>query len=214
MLFNFLQPLFEHAKQNNVDVRGVLHVGAHDGEELIRYDEYSIPRVVFCEANPEIFHRLEQRCSDRSDVLCFNYAISDGLGEIDFYVTNNDSASSSILKLKDHLQFYPHIQEEKTITVTSITIDKLFEENSLSFSDYNILNIDIQGAELIAFRGMEKYLEKCDYVYTEVNFSELYERCGILEDIDRHLNMYGFSRRFCLDTGFGWGDAFYVKERQ
>jgi len=180
----------------------------------VRYDKYSIPSVIFCEANPEIFHRLTERCSNRQDVLCFNYAICDKVGETDFYITNNDSASSSILKLKEHLRYYPHIQEEKTITVPSITIDELFRENNLEFSNYNILNIDIQGAELLAFHGMEHYLQHCDYVYSEINFGELYENCGLMGDVDSYLSKYNFHRKFYLDTDFGWGDALYVKEPQ
>jgi len=212
MLMDYLKPI-SRGFFSVEPVRGVLHVGAHDGEELNYYKENGISDVVFCEANPKIYKRLVERCQNSDGVKCYNYAICDHKGEVDFHVTNNDSASSSILNLKVHKHYYPHIYNEETIRVPSITIDELFEMESLQPSRYNLLNIDIQGAELLAMKGMKNYLTSCDYVYSEVNFEELYEGCGLMSDIDLYLSQFGFSRITVAETRSGFGDALYAKKK-
>lgn len=212
MLMDFLKPI-SFGFFNPNPVRGILHVGAHDGGELDYYIKNGIRDVVFCEANPKIYERLLARCSGINTIRCYNYAICEKSGEVQFHITNNDSASSSILNLKIHKHYYPHIYNEETITVPSITVDELFQKESIQHEKYNLLNIDIQGAELLAMKGMKKYLETCDYVYSEVNFEELYEGCGLMSDIDLYLSEFGFSRVNVVETRSGFGDALYVKKK-
>ena len=60
---------------------------------------------------------------------------------------------------------------------------------------------------------MSKYLVTCDYVYSEVNFEELYEGCGLMADIDSYLSQFGFSRITVAETRSGFGDALYAKKK-
>lgn len=208
MIFDFLKICEQRGKK----IKGILHVGSHDGGELPYYLSRGIENTIFCEANPEIYTRLLERCSGIKGVRCFNYAIADKEDFLKFYITNNDSASSSILKLKKHSERYPNIIESKQIVVQSKTIDGLFQEHHIDFENFNVLNIDIQGAELIAMKGMSKYLTFCDVIYTEVNFEELYDGCSLVSEIDEYLKQFGFNRVSTIDTGYGWGDALYLKE--
>ena len=79
--------------------------------------------------------------------------------------------------------------------------------------DYNFLNLDIQGAELKALKGMEEYLDKVDYIYTEVNEDYVYKGCALVSELDEFLGKYGFTR---VETSWAgnckWGDAFYIKK--
>lgn len=210
MLADFIEKIYELGL-SIPGIKGVLHVGSHDGAELNYYLSNNINDIIFCEANPEIYKRLVSRCDGLYRVKCYNYAICDRVGQVNFNITNNDSASSSILNLKDHRHYYPHIYNQLTITVPSITIDELFNRESICSDNYNLLNIDIQGAEIMAINGMSNYLMHCDYIYSEVNFREMYEGCCLIEDFDKYLFNYGFSRFFLIDTGMGFGDALYVK---
>ena len=54
--------------------------------------------------------------------------------------------------------------------------------------EYNFLNFDIQGAELKALKGMEEYLNKVDYLYTEVNSNYVYVGCALITELDEYLN--------------------------
>ena len=77
--------------------------------------------------------------------------------------------------------------------------------------DYNFLNFDIQGAELKALKGMEPYLSKVDYLYTEVNSDYVYKGCALIDEIDDFLSKHNFKRVLTKITQHGWGDALYLK---
>ena len=79
---------------------------------------------------------------------------------------------------------------------------------------YNFVNIDIQGYELEALRGMTKQLEYVDYIYTEINTSDVYENCANAADLDRFLGGFGFSRVATKETDQGWGDALYSRKNK
>ena len=74
-------------------------------------------------------------------------------------VTNN-LQSSSILELKKHKEYYPNITVDKRVNVFTLTLDDLFDECDLKIEKYNFLNIDIQGAELLALKGAGNILKK------------------------------------------------------
>ena len=84
-------------------------------------------------------------------------------------------------------------------------------EYDINISDYNFLNLDIQGYELEAFKGFENLLNDFDFIYCEVNEKELYVGCPLITDIDEYLNTFNFKRVLTNITGHGWGDAFYIK---
>jgi hypothetical protein len=79
--------------------------------------------------------------------------------------------------------------------------------------EYNFLNFDIQGAELKALKGMESYLDKVDYLYTEVNSDYVYKECALIGELDEYLLKFGLHRvetKWCGE--FRWGDAFYIRK--
>lgn len=82
---------------------------------------------------------------------------------------------------------------------------------TLFLKKYNFWNFDIQGAELLALKGADKYIKNVDAIYLEVNEKELYKNCGLIHEIDAFLSNYGFTREITFMTPHGWGDALYVK---
>ena len=78
----------------------------------------------------------------------------------------------------------------------------------------NFINLDIQGVELRALKSMESYLHHIDYIYTEVNTEEVYKGCDQMNDLTEYLSQFGFKLADArIYRQFGWGDAFYIKER-
>lgn len=130
--------------------------------------------------------------------------------EIVFNITNN-MQSSSILPLKEHSNYYPDIVVSDKRVMKTKTIDTLFKENNLIPSSYDFMNLDIQGAEFLALMGAKVCLNSIKYIYTEVNFKELYEGCVLYDDLKDFLNVRGFKPVKMADTGVGWGDALFVK---
>ena len=131
--------------------------------------------------------------------------------ELTFYVTNNGQ-SSSILEFGTHAVNHPQVVVSSTRLVKTIRMDNLITKESIDMSRVNFINLDIQGAELKALKGMESYLDKIDYIYTEVNTEEVYKGCCKMEELDVFLEPHGFKRvAQHIYKNLGWGDAFYMK---
>jgi len=58
--------------------------------------------------------------------------------------------------------------------------------------DVDYIKIDIQGAELQAFRGAERLLSGTTVIHTEVEFIEMYEGQPMFSDVDLYLRARGF----------------------
>ncbi|MEG3841898.1 FkbM family methyltransferase [Microcoleus sp. herbarium14] len=198
--------------QHSIVPRGVVHVGAHEGHETGLYQAMGVERVLYIEANPEVFARLQLRIAEFRNVQAVNCAASDRNGTVNLHVTSMDQ-SSSILPLKRHAEIYPTIQETHQVTVESKTLDTLLQELELEPADFNIINLDIQGAELLALQGATNLLKYIEAINTEVNYEELYEGCALIDQLDEFLDNYGFDRAATTTPLHpSWGDAFYVKK--
>ena len=202
--------------KHGMRITGVLHVGAHDCEEAGPYAEVVEPggRVMWVEGNPEICERLRARgVPDVHEAL-----VSDVDGaETDFIITNNGQ-SSSILELAEHRREHPDVFEVKRVRLATTTLGSLLSRieaaEAVQPVEFNFLNLDIQGAELMALRGLgADRLAAVDYVYTEVNEKELYAGCALLPDMDAFLGAAGFDRKDTAMTRHGWGDALYVRRK-
>ncbi|KAF0219357.1 MAG: methyltransferase FkbM [Geobacteraceae bacterium] len=204
--------LQELCRQHGINPRGVIHIGAHEGGELPKYRAMGIQRVLFIEANPAVFARLEENVGGKSGVDLVNCAISDHDGTAVLHVTSMDQ-SSSLLPLKKHKDIYPDIAETGQIIVSARRLDSLLQELELAPADFNLLNIDIQGAELLAFKGSTTTLPFIEGINTEVNFAELYSGCAVIDQLDDFLEARGFERKATVTPYHpSWGDAFYTKK--
>ena len=91
----------------NCKFNGVVHIGAHYGEEYHTYKDLSISPIIFIEALPHIFDKLIT--SVDPECICINTALGNLEGIIKMHVeTANTGASSSVLKPKLHLLQHPH----------------------------------------------------------------------------------------------------------
>lgn len=192
--------------------KGVLHVGAHKGQELPTYRANKISPVVFVEANPELAGALREKTAADADIHLIEGAASDSPGTATFNITSMDQ-SSSLLPLAKHSEMYPKIVVEKQIEVRTLTLDAAMAETGLDFASINMLTMDIQGAELMALRGATEVLKKIEAIQTEINYDELYDGCPHISDLDAFLEPHGFLRiKTVTPYAKDWGDAVYVKK--
>lgn len=191
----------------NIKPTGVLHVGANVGEEAPVYDELGIKEVCWIEANPEIIPQL------RINAAKYGHRVKEMLvGDVDWlevplHISNNASQSSSILELGTHKVAHPDVHFVKDIVMKMRRLDQIS-----CWGEYDFLNIDLQGAELKALKGMGDTLKHFKWAYLEVNQAELYKGCPHVNDLDLFLTGFHFRRvetRWAGNTG--WGDALYIK---
>lgn len=194
----------------NLNIKGVLHIGAHYGQELSTYENIGINNIMFFEPLPHTFEKLKDNTKGK-DVILVNTALGNTIGEVGMNVEYaNQGQSSSILEPLIHLQQYPHIRFNDKITVKITKLDTFIEDRD----KYNFINIDVQGYELEVFKGASEYLNTIDYIMTEVNRGEVYKNCPMVEELDEYLKPYGFERVETTWDGVTWGDAFYIKTKK
>ncbi|MFD1627215.1 FkbM family methyltransferase [Azospirillum griseum] len=213
-LFARDQSMFQYADlfaRHGVVPRGIVHVGANEGQEYDGYVEAGCRRVVFIEADPDTFVGLRDRFADNPDVLCINRAVSDRAGHARF-ARMSGGMSSSLLPPREHLTLYPHITVSGTIEVETDTLPAILAAHGVEADAFNILAMDTQGAERMILAGCGPLLSGFDAVVTEANYAELYEGCGRLADLDDLLFPHGFERVEEISPHHhSWGDAFYVR---
>lgn len=207
--FNYLKNKY-HLK-----IDGILHIGAHFGEEYETYVSNNIQNLIFFEPVPITYKKLEEKLKGKA--ILVNTALGNTEGKITMNVeTANDGQSSSILKPALHLSQYPHIKFEDTVEVNITTLDNfMLSLDSNGYmgepAKYNMINIDVQGYELEVFKGASKTLENIDYIITEVNRDVVYHQCAFIDELDKYLKEFGFERVETNWAGNTWGDAFYIK---
>ena len=201
----------EILRRFNINVKGILHVGAHECEELMDYirEGVDIKNIVWIEGNNEKVQLMKAKGVPN----VYHGLVSDKADEtVNFYITNNGQ-SSSILPLETHKIHHPHVYVSETMEQKTTTIETIFKENGLDGGVYNFWNMDIQGAELMAIKGAGDLIKNVDAFYLEVNEEELYKGCALIGEIDMYLRPHGFERVETSMTQFKWGDALYVRVR-
>jgi FkbM family methyltransferase len=168
---------------------GVLHIGAHFGQERFTYKELDL-RVIWFEAQPSIFEILEENLESMRE----QHAICALLGEMDtqnvpFYLTNNEGASSSLFRLSEKHGF-------RGLANTSIEnsdmkrLDSLLTIEDISLHRHWIL--DVQGAELQVLKGAGDLLNSCTSLSVESSSREIYNGGVQFSDLCSYLNAHGF----------------------
>jgi len=192
----------------DMNITGIIHIGAHHGDEYDVYKEYdSIKHMLFFEPDKDSFKRLNSKTQDDDRAILVNSALGPFSCKMEMYKeTANKGQSNSLLEPHLHKTQYPKIVFDSTYEVKVHPLDK-YEPSKV----FNMINIDVQGFELEVFRGAKNTLNNIQYVMTEVNRAELYKNCCMVEELDEFLCKYGFERKETTWEGDTWGDALYIK---
>ena len=190
---------------------GLIHVGAHHGEEIDNYKIAGVKKIIMIEADPESYSVLSKNCDAYDDIITINALVADEECEVEFHRMSS-SQSSSMFDLKDHSRIYSSITKTDTVRLHATPLDKLIDELDIDENEYNVLALDTQGAELKILHGARRTLKHIDAIITEVNYKELYEGGAFIWDLDRYLEDFGFKRMETVSPHHpSWGDAFYIR---
>lgn len=157
--------------------KGVLHIGAWDAWEAKQYAHYCGSNSVFLEANPTSYERFRNEIEQFGQKI-YNLAAwnVDDL-DMELYCPPANPDSSSLIE-----------QGGNVVMTKSITIKTLFEREGLNFSDFDLLNIDTEGAELQVLEGIGNDIKKFTYIIIEVT--------DLGSDFDRQVDEYIQSKGF------------------
>lgn len=198
---------------------GVVHVGAHKGEEANSYEINSWIPVLWIEGQQNLVKELQKTLDPK--IHSIHQAFVGSIeGEEKLFNLMSNSQSSSLLELGTHATDYPEITKSKSYKIKTNRIDNIVkntwvEEYEITSKTGVFLNLDIQGYELEALMSLGSALGVVSYIYTEVNKKEVYKNCARIYEIDEFLGKFGFIR---VETRWimrrGWGDALYIRKSE
>jgi FkbM family methyltransferase len=202
--FDYLQEQFKKP------IRGVVHIGAHYAEEAWEYAALGWP-AIWIEAHPDYAVKMRENLEYYPEQKGFELCLSDQDGqEVTFWITRDEYASS-MLKPKLHQDYNPHALVNGSINLTTTRFDTWIQQNNIDLSPYNLLVLDVQGAEDKVFRGIGEYINHFDGIISEYSTVEYYENVPKLEDLDR---LYKDFERVYPDERLTQphGDALYIRK--
>ncbi len=191
-------------------VAGLVHVGAHEGQELQAYLQAGIRDIKFFEPVAKHFEALQahvDRLKTDENIETFNVALGVERSTATIHLSDNAGVSSSLLEPIMEQKHNQKIGFTETETVEIRRLDEYMDGDD----SHNTLIIDVQGFELEVLKGSESVLNRFDYIISEVNRKKQYEGSPTIEGVDAFLAEKSYKRMETYWMGRFWGDALYVR---
>jgi hypothetical protein len=191
-------------------IRGVIHIGAHHAEERDDYHTYGLP-VYWVEGHPEYAKVMFENLKGYPEQLGAQLLLSDvDDEEVDFWITADEYASS-MLKPALHQEQNPHAYTTGSIKLNTTRFDTFVRDCGVAhfMGQYNLLVLDVQGAETKVWKGMGIWQDQFKAIISEYSTVEFYEGVPRLEELDATYE--GFTRVY-PDEPLMHGDALYVRK--
>ena len=189
--------------------KGVIHAGAHIGEEIPMYKELGFQNILAFEPLPSAYYKLK----DIPGIVAENFALGNMDRKCELYVASNGE-SSSCLCPAEHKKYHPQISfSNKPITVDMLTLDSYLEKSKkLEAADFSLLVMDVQGYEDRVIMGARKTLPFMEAIYCEISTGVLYQEATRMQDLDILIQREGGMEKKEFYLNGPEGEAFYVPQ--
>jgi len=211
-----MMDLPEMIRKYKMNITGILHCGANEGQEASLYHSVCKGKVFWVEAIPSVYETLIKNLKPYPNQHAILSCIGNVNGEeVVFNISNNEAQSSSYLELGHHSIIHPTVVYNERVAMTTQRLDTtiMLVGEQEDISEVNFGNFDLQGIEFVAIESMGRYLEQFEYLWVEVNKRETYIGCMLVDDLDYYLLQKGFER---VETGVWvadtWTDALYIRK--
>jgi FkbM family methyltransferase len=169
--------------------KGVLHIGAHTGQEAYFYNKLGL-RVFWIEAIPEKYKILKERILAFPKQRCANVLLgSQNLTRVKFYLSSNDFQSSSIYNFGNQVRV-KNLSMIDSINLEMKRLDSCIRAKFIA--NYPHWVVDVQGAELEVLKGAGKLLDFCYSLQVEVTSREYYKNGANAQKVIDFLGAKGF----------------------
>lgn len=200
-------------------IRSVLQVGASGGQEIPMFLANGVSYAAMIEPLDYPFSVLCANAQNIGNYLPIQSLVGakDGV-QVELFVASNDGQSSSILKPAQHLAAFPTVTFNDKIQCTSYTLDTIvrsIKTNHAQFPEcYDLIYVDVQGAELEVFKGANQCLLSSRFIFTEIGLGGGYEGDVSYMKLIGFLNAYGYDLiQLEINPNHGYGDALFVRRQ-
>jgi len=214
-----IEKAIEYIKNKN-DELVIFDIGSRDCEQSIEFfNNFPNSKIYAFECNPNTLDICKKNIKAYSDrITLIEGAVCDYDGTITFYPINQQKTittwkdgnpgASSIFKSNGKYIIETYVQDE--IITKCHRLDSIMTKYNIPKVD--IIWMDLQGAELLALKGLGEHLTNVKYIYTEISHKEIYSGQVMFKE----LNDFIISNDFIIKNNLtfqGWQeDVIYEKK--
>jgi FkbM family methyltransferase len=213
MIENFLKYIDAHVPRE--EVKTILDLGSRDGLQAVEFAlAFPASTVYAFECNPYSIQICRDVIKDFSNIVLVEKAVHERNGTVAFFPTDpvnnykSDTGFSSLFK-KNPDWADPQIQ--CVVEVEAIRLDSWMKTQNLEQID--IIWMDIQGAELLALKGLGEALKNVKLIQLEASLAKVYDGQCFLNEVEEYLNTYDFVRVWNSDNLNSDADLIYVNRK-
>jgi FkbM family methyltransferase len=150
----------------------LVDVGTHNGTYTSFFKDIlkGSGKIYSIELSQKTYQKLKEKFGSVENIILINKAVSEIDGQIPYYEAN-DSHLNNIMGHDVH--YKKHSQKG---LISSITLNELLKNDE----KIKLIKIDVEGAEHFVLNGMDKIIEKVDYILVECHLEEYW---GIIKKI-------------------------------
>lgn len=197
----------------------IFDIGSRDCQQSIEfYKTFPNSKIYAFECNPNTLDLCKKNIKPFTDrITLIEGAVCDTDGKISFYPINQhktvttwkdgNPGASSMFKSNGKYTIEKYIQDE--VKTNCHRLDTVMGKYNIPRAD--IIWMDLQGAELLALKGMGTYLDTVKYMHTEVSHKEMYTGQVMFDDLHSFILSHNFKIKNKLRMT-GWQeDVIYEK---
>ena len=197
----------------------IFDIGSRDCQQSIEfYKTFPNAKIYAFECNPNTLDLCEKNIIPYQDrITLIKGAVCDYDGSITFYPINQEKTkttwkdgnpgASSLFKSNGEYTIETYVQDE--ITTNCHRLDTIMNKHNIPCVD--IIWMDLQGAELLALKGLGNKLSSVEHVYTEVSHKEMYTGQIMYKELNDYMIKNNFSILNNLSLS-GWQEDVVYKK--
>jgi FkbM family methyltransferase len=216
-------PTFSAAEERNklshftvqgFDLKGIMHGGANDGEEMENAIRLGVEHLIAFEPLTSAFELLHGRYGDK--VHCYKIGLHNTDQEKDLFITDGDGKGSTLMNVNyGHPEVVKNWNDGQAMFIGKevITVRRFdtwaMQHPEIDLSLYDTLQLDTQGNEFEILEGMGELLQGFKFLCLELSTIPAYEGEVVAEEVSAWLEQRGFIQDSPLYTH---NDAFFIRK--
>jgi FkbM family methyltransferase len=199
-----------HFTQQGYTIKGLIHGGMNDGEEVYSYQGLGIQRIIGFEP---LVHAAAKARELHPDIQVEEIALANTDGFTELIVTKGDGKGSSIYEpILESEEVKKNWQDNGIIVghqqIETMRFATWVKQNNVDLSLYNCLVLDTQGNEMDVLLGMDDYLYAFDFLSIELSSTPVYEGETSAEKVCAWLKEHGYTQDSEIQSH---NDVFFIK---
>lgn len=191
----------------------IIDCGAHIGADSVELAKIFPEGTIHSfEPIPEVFKQLKYNSRKFPNIKCYQIALSNVSGKALMNVSSGGSdASSSLLNPTGHLHDNPEVLFERTVEVTTLTLDDWAKQESVKAVDF--LWLDMQGFEYQMLQASNEILPAVKAIHSEVSMRDTYENGVLYPFLKNWMKTLGLSViSEAIPPNVNMGNVLFVRE--